>query len=124
MLYLYLSSAIATIAAIVHSYLGETRLIRPLYAEREHAGVLKSLTWRRLIRAVWHLPSLCWLAMALMTIVLAAQPPIPAIPLYFAGAIYAVSGLGNLIATRGKHFGWLVLFAAAALIFPGLRAFA
>ena len=109
-------------AAIVHSYLGEARLIRPLYTEQEHSGVMKSLTWRRLVRAVWHLPSLCWVLMALMTILLARQEPIPSIPFYFASAVYGVSGMGNFIATRGKHFGWIVLFAAAALLLPGTQA--
>jgi len=105
-------------AALVHSYLGEARLIRPLNAEQVHQGVMKSPTWRRLVRAVWHLPSFCWVLMALMTVLLTRQEPIPAIPLYFASAVYGVSGVGNFIATRGKHFGWIVLFAAGALLLP------
>lgn len=119
--YLYLSCFAASLAAVVHSYLGEIRLFRPLFAEANYVGVMKSLTWRRITRAVWHLPSVCWVLMSAMTIMVVQQEPLYPLPLYFAAAVYLFSGIGNLIATRGRHFGWAVLFLAAASLCAGLR---
>jgi hypothetical protein len=118
--YLYLSAAVAVIAAIAHSYIGEVILFRPLFAETAHVGVMKSLTLRRVSRAVWHLPSVSWLLMSAMTLVLSQQRPLPPTPLYFAAAVYFLSGAGNLIATRGRHFGWVVLWIAAILLCVGI----
>lgn len=118
--YLHISCIAASLAAVVHSYLGETRLFRPLFAEANHIGVMKSLTWRRVARAVWHLPSVSWVLMSAMTVVMVQQEPFSSTPLYFAAAVYLFSGIGNFIATRGKHFGWAVLFLAAASLGMGL----
>jgi len=120
-IYLYLSSGIAVIAAFVHSYIGEAILFRPLFAEKEHVGVMKSLTLRRISRAVWHLPSVCWLLMSAMTLLLSQERPLPSTPLYFAAAVYFLSGAGNFIATRGRNFGWVVLWIAALLLWLGIR---
>jgi len=118
--YLWLSVTFAAFAAVIHSYLGEAKLCRPLFAET-HAGVMRSLTWRRVTRAVWHLPSVCWLLMAAMTIVIMQSDASSKMPLYFACAVYLSSGIGNFLAKRGKSFGWVVLFAAAGLLALGLR---
>jgi hypothetical protein len=116
-----ISSAIVALAtAIGHSYIGETMLYGPLFAEAEHSGVMKSQTLRRVARAVWHLPSLCWLLMAIMSLVMAQQGVIAIVPLYFAIAVYVSSAAGNFIATRGRHFGWMLLSLAAALLWIGL----
>jgi hypothetical protein len=118
-IYLYISIILAAVAALVHSYLGEAKFFRPLFAET-HIGVMRSLTWRRVLRAVWHLPLVCWLLMAAMTFVIAQNNSASKIPLYFACGVYLSSGIGNFIATRGKSFGWIVLFAAAGLLVLGL----
>ncbi len=120
-LWLYSSAVVATLAAAAHSYIGEAKLFRPLFAETNHVGVMKSISWQRVTRGVWHIASICWMLMAAMTIALAEQNPTPVVPLYFASAVYLLSGLGNVVATRGKHFGWIVLLMAAALLWIGLR---
>jgi hypothetical protein len=119
-LYFYLSSVLAVVAALVHSYLGEVLLFRPLAGESEHFGVMKSRTLRRVSRAVWHLPSICWVLMSAMTLVL-LQQPVQVTPLYFAGAVYFFSGAGNLVATRGKSPGWVVLWLAAGFLWMAIR---
>jgi len=108
------------VAAIVHSYIGELKIYRPLFAATEWSGAMQSETMRRVARAVWHLPSLCWVLMAVMVLLIPSFEPQSALPYYFASAVYGVSGLGNLIATRGRHFGWIVLIAAAALLLLAL----
>jgi hypothetical protein len=118
--YFYFSAAFAFSAAIGHSWIGEAMLLRPLFAQTEHVGVMKSLTWRRVTRAVWHLPSISWILMAAMTVLLINQQPIARIPLYFASAVYLLSGVGNFIATRGRHFGWVVLGLAGLLLWIGV----
>ena len=95
-------------------------LFRPLFAQREHTGVLKSLTLRRVTRAVWHLPSVSWLLMAAMSWIIVGQTPFSPIPVYFACLVYLLSAVGNCIATRGRHFGWLVLAGAACSLWAAM----
>jgi hypothetical protein len=111
-----MSSALACVAALVHSLIGELKVYRPLFAATEFSGAMQSQTWRRVTRAVWHLPSVCWLLMASMVLLLARDSAYDPIPFYFASAVYATSALGNFVATRGRHIGWVVLTAAAALL--------
>jgi hypothetical protein len=120
LLYVYLSSALAIVAAIVHSYIGEVMVYRPLFAASSWNGAMQSETMRRVARAVWHLPSLCWILMAVMVLIVPPPELQTAIPYYFASAVYGVSGIGNLIATRGRHFGWIVLIGAAMLLLAPL----
>ena len=120
MIYLYLSCAVAMLCAVVHSYIGERTLVSSLTSRPPQVGVLQSLTWRRLVRAVWHLPSVFWALMSLMTLVLNQQSSVEVTPLYFVMAVYVFSGVGNFIATRGKHFRWTILLLAAALLWLGL----
>jgi hypothetical protein len=117
--YLYASSVLAIFAAVAHSYIGEANLLRPWFAEPEHVGVMKSLTWRRVTRAVWHLPSMSWMLLATMVVVLARRKPVVDEALYFVCAVYLLSGIGNCLATRGRHFGWVVLCVAAGLLWIG-----
>lgn len=99
-------------AAIVHGYLGQTRLIEPgVYGHRWAKGF---------IQMIWHYSTVTW---ALIGAFIAASPWVLnqnqrkwMVPLVCLPIVYGV--IGNMLVSRGRHFGWKIfagLIAAAAI---------
>jgi hypothetical protein len=110
-----LSLIVATLGiatAIGHSMIGESKILRPLYAQNQSA-ILKAPAMRAVIRAVWHTPSFTWAVLGLAVLVAHIQGGNRLLSIV-AALIFAVSGAGNLISLRRLHFGGLMLVAAAA----------
>ena len=112
-------AAILTIAiGIVHSWLGERRLIGPLLSPEGGQGILANSTFaRQVLRFAWHLTTLAWWGIAAMLAVLAWSPldgqgrallPIIA-------ATFLLTGGTILIVSRGRHLAWPVFVAIAGL---------
>ena len=110
---------LGVLTAIGHTVIGERRIFGPL-AREDQQGVLAPPRAQRIMRAVWHLPSLTWALLGLA--VLSAR--LNGGDLYvtaIAAIIYGVSGAANLTALRMPHFGGLMLLAAAALTLADWR---
>lgn len=105
---LYIAATLLIVTGIVHSLLGESRLIRPLLSSRE--GILASELARFLIRFAWHLTSVSWVVLALILIHLVHDA---ATARWWAaastGVAFICAGLFDLIYTRGRHVGWPLL---------------
>ena len=95
--------------ALLHSVLGERRLIRPLLALE--TGIMASSLARRVLRFAWHLTSALMLACAFATL----WPATPAPVLAAIGLAWLVPGILDAMYTRGRHIGWPLLVAAGAL---------
>jgi len=111
---LQIAGGLAILAALVHGVLGETRVfprarIEPRWVER-------------LMRVVWHCGAVAWIGGGVLLI---------AAPSFGSGsarrwivfvlvAVYGAAAIGNAIATRGRHFGWMVLAAVVILTFAGI----
>ena len=99
--------------AVVHGYLGEMKVVRPI----QGLGV----STKRVARAIWFLSAVYWFAGG---VILAASPwysaregyPVLAL---CVGAMYLAGAAANFWATRGRHFGWVLLSATAGLIWFG-----
>jgi len=112
-LFLYASAALGLVAAIVHAWLGETRVFPRVRIDPERLTLL--------IRLVWHCASVSWAAFAVLLI---AAPSLgsPSARYWIIAAavlVYGVAAIGNGIATRWRHYGWIVLALAAGLAFVG-----
>lgn len=107
-------AVLALVCATGHSALGERRVFGPLYRE-EQSGLFAVRSTRDVVRAVWHLPSVAWVALGLA--VLAARLAGDGEPLLslVAAVVFGVSGMANLIALRKPHFGGLLLLGLAGL---------
>ena len=93
---LLLSTMAALGSAAGHSWLGETKILRRLYAERPGEGVLKPAATRRTLRAVFHLPSVMWALTGILTFGFVWHGTTP--PVWFViygGAVFGFSALGN-----------------------------
>jgi len=126
-----LTSAFLGVAtAAAHSWLSETKILRPLFAEEanrmsegaQSKRVLAPPAMRRLMRAVWHLPSLGWAATGVLTYGFVHHGTTPPVWFVVYGVvIYAGAGLANAWALRSLHPGNVLLPLAAALLVAGSR---
>lgn len=112
MIFYWISAALMTITAAIHSRAGEERLLKPLLAMDE--GVMANRQSRRVMRSAWHLTS----AFMFTNAVVIAWPGVAGGLKAFIGGFWLIVGLFSLIASRGKHVGWPSLSGAglAALI--------
>lgn len=113
--------AFATTAG--HSWLGEKFVIGPLLASQPPPPVLKATINRRLVRYVWHLPSIIWAVLGIYILWAAFAGGLGKSTALALGAVFIVSGLANMAATRRFHFGWALLFSIAAALWAAAFAF-
>jgi hypothetical protein len=103
-----LAGGLGMLCAAVHGYLGERKAVRPVKDVPPSA--------KRVLRAVMFLSAAYWFVAGA---VLAASPLLTAhdreLALAIAGFIYGSAAAANFWATRGRHFGWILLGVAAAL---------
>lgn len=113
-----LSAALLTVAvSIVHSWIGERRLIGPLLAIEPRVGVLKSAFLRQVLRHAWHITSLAWTGMAVVLAGLAVAPQGEAgrIAIIGIGVTFLLHGVAILALSRGRHIAWPAFLAIGAL---------
>jgi hypothetical protein len=86
-------------------------ILASLY-EDERDGAVK----RRIVRLIWHLPSLTWGALALAVLSARLSGSGNTMVTIVAAFIFAVSGTGNLWAHRRPFIGGILLSITAALV--------
>jgi hypothetical protein len=92
------------VTAVVHSLIGEARLIGPLLRGRQ--GVMARPLSRQVVRFAWHWTSALWLLVAAVLLAAALGQPVERWLLACIGAAHVVMGLFDAVITRGKHIGW------------------
>lgn len=123
-IYLMLAGILAIIVGLVHSVLGEIMIFN-----RMRRGTLiptdggERLRERhvRILWASWHLVTVFGFALAALLLRLWQAPSLPVAP-YLIGTISLATlaaALLVLIATNGRHPGWLGLLGVAALTWLG-----
>ena len=110
---LQVSGIVAIAAALIHGVLSETKVFPRVTIEPRRL--------RTLFRFVWQVPTVAWIAGGVLLIAapsMASEPARHWIVVTLA-CVFAFSALGNAIGTRGRHFGWMVLSAVAAMAVAG-----
>lgn len=110
---------VLVLLAVLHSVLGERKILRPLFAPAvvpPRALPLGRAFTARTLRFVWHLLSVAWLSLGVL--VLRGDGT----TLGVVGATLLVSGALALVVSRGRHFAWalFVVGGASALLGPRL----
>lgn len=103
------SALLLVMLAVLHSWLGEISVLKPLFASSWNIGIPEGAA-RRLVRFCWHLPSLAWLGLA--ALVLGA----PA--LQCAAGVSLATALLIFFSLRG-HFAWPVFVLSALFAWEG-----
>lgn len=110
---LQIAGALAILAGLVHGALGETKVFSRARIEPSWA--------KRLLRAVWHCGAVAWVAGGALLIAVPAFATDGARRwiIFLSVAVYGSAAIGNAVATRGRHFGWMVLSAVVVLTLAG-----
>ena len=111
---LEIAGVLAVVAGLVHGALGETKVFPRTRIEPAWAG--------RLMRAVWHCGAVAWIAGGALLI---AAPSFASADarrwiVSVLVAVYGSAAIGHALATRGRHFGWMVLSAVVVLMLAGI----
>ncbi|MGB0907157.1 MAG: hypothetical protein ACPGVT_06665 [Maricaulaceae bacterium] len=111
--FLYCAGALGILVSIAHGYIGDRKLIAPL--ENIHPS------GKRVLRAIVFLSAVYWFLAGVALLIAPTQfsPDVAKFAVYLAAFIFASSSLANLWATRGRHFGWVLLAVATGLTLLG-----
>jgi hypothetical protein len=101
------AGVLALAISVIHGVLGETKVFA-------HARIEPAWA-RRLIHAVWHAGTVAWIALAVLLIV-APGVWVAAVSI----VAFGFAALANAWATRGRHFGWVLMTAVVGLAAAGL----
>lgn len=107
-------AGVAAIAvAIIHGILGETKVFARARIEPERL--------RTLIRLVWQASTVAWIGGGVL---LLAAPWMASTAarhwiVVTMVCVFAFAALGNALATRGRHVGWMALSAVIAMAVAG-----
>lgn len=120
-------AAILTFATgIIHSWLGERRLIGPLLSPHKRTGLLeKSWFSRQVLRFAWHLTTVAWWGLAAIMAGLSMTPlnDQSSMVLIIVAVTMLATGMATLFFTRGRHLAWPIFLTIAALcMLPVLQA--
>lgn len=125
---LLLAGALVLLIGLVHSVLGEVLIFRRM----RRGGLIPTMgepllreRHVRILWASWHLPSILGWAFGVLLISIAAaagEPVAPALVVRVMAVSLAVGSALVLVATKGRHPGWLGLLAAAAQAWLGQPA--
>lgn len=101
--------------SLVHSILGERRLIGPLLARRE--GVLAHDLARFLIRMVWHFMTLLFWILAAGLVAASVGTSEQFLVVFLSSIAFGIGGAGvfDAVGSRGRHIGWPMLVAIGVL---------
>jgi hypothetical protein len=107
------AGALCAITAVIHSVLGEQKLLRPQFAAP--TGVMESPLARQVTRVAWHWMSVLWLLVGAL-LAAAAYGDVTAQWLVIAvGAVHVIAGLADAAITKGRHIGWPLITLIGAL---------
>ena len=114
---LTLASLLLVATMLVHSILGQRRIIRPLLDDG--AGVMQKPLARFIVPFAWHLTSFIGLIVAAILFAWAWAPEhARTIGIGATAIVFTIGGIWDAIGSKGRHVGW------PPLTFIGLSAFA
>ena len=110
------AGVLCVLTALVHSLLGEVRLIGPMVRGRQ--GVMSRPLARKVMRFAWHWTAVLWLLVAAVLVSAGLGNTVEIWLLRVIGAAHLAMGLLDAVITRGKHIGWplIVLIGGLTLL--------
>lgn len=113
---LFIAAALLVVIAAAHSYLGERYILIRLFRRQDLPKIRGSETFtKNTLRFAWHITSIAWLGFAAILVALARQPVQAAAVARITGATFLVSAAVSGIASKGRHYSWIVFLAIGLL---------
>lgn len=111
-----IAGVLAIVAGIAHGVLSERLVVLKIAFPSSR---LKTIT-----RGIFQVSAAAWIAAGVLFIFLArtGETELAAPIIYSQAAVLGLAAAVNFIATRGRHFGWLLLAPSAVLAIYGLLA--
>jgi hypothetical protein len=108
------AGALAILVALVHGAIGELQIFAKARIEPQRT--------RRLLRLIWQASTIDWIGLGVLLI---AAPSLGSDlarewVVTVAVVLYAYAGLGNALATRARHPGWILMICVVGLALAGL----
>ncbi len=111
------AAALTVFIGLVHSLLGERFILIRLFRQPLPPLFGSDDFTKKTLRFAWHITTLAWFGLAAILVHVSGASADRAVILKIIGLTFAVSALVALLASRGKHYSWLVFGAIAALCF-------
>ncbi|MCA6123372.1 hypothetical protein J6500_15915 [Bradyrhizobium sp. WSM 1704] len=104
---------LAIIVSVAHGILGETRVFA--------RATIEPPRLRLLLRLVWQAGTIAWIGGGVLLVAAPMMASDAARHWLIAtlGVVFGVAALGNALATRGRHVGWVGMSAVVALAIAG-----
>lgn len=112
-LLMQLGGVVGAATGLIHGYLGEKNIFSVARIEPRYAKVMARLGWQ--------CGAVAWVVIGILLIAAAKFSDADArrSVIIAASIIYLAGVVGNAVATRAKHFGWLILTIAIVLALTG-----
>jgi len=108
--------------AAAHSYLGEQYILVRLFRRSDLPQLFGSDTFtKQTLRFAWHLTTITWIGLAsvvIIGVVVPSSEQISAI-LKAISTTFFVSSVVTLVASKGRHFAWIVFLSISVLVWIG-----
>ncbi|MEL6665211.1 MAG: hypothetical protein AAFQ24_03685 [Pseudomonadota bacterium] len=113
-IFLYLAGGLTVFIAVIHGYLGATKVVGPSTAPSNDA--------KRILHAIMFLSAVYWFigGLALIAAPYLFEGEVRRWVVYTIVAMLLSGAFGNMWGTRGKHFGGYFLLGVSALAFAGV----
>lgn len=112
-LYLQCAGAIAVVTAIAHGVVGETKV----FSRTPYPGE----PTRHLLRLIWQASTVDWIVLGVLLFAAPqlGSPTARTAIVAAAVVVYGYAAIGNALATRGRHIGWLLMSIVVILTLAG-----
>lgn len=119
---LYLAAFLAIAIGMTHSYLGEKYILMRLFRRDDLPKLFGSSQFTsQTLRFAWHLTTIAWWGFAAILIVL-ANPPVDSGTIGLViGCTFLVHFAIALLASRGRHYSWLIFLSIGVLTIYATR---
>lgn len=113
---LYAAAALTVLIGCAHSYLGEKFILQRLFRNGNLPPLFGGTEFtQNTLRFAWHLTTVAWWGFAALLIMMADSSLSASRIGQVIAIVFGIHFLVALIASRGRHFAWIVFLLIAGL---------
>jgi CDP-diglyceride synthetase len=119
---LIIGAILAVMIGAAHSYLGERYILVRLFRRSNLPELFGSDVFtKQTLRFAWHLTTIAWIGLAsviVIGVVVPSSEQLSAI-LKAISLTFFICAVVTLVASRGRHFSWIVFLSISILVWVG-----
>ncbi len=113
---LYAAAALAVGIGVAHSWLGERYILIRLFKRGELPQLFGGTEFtKNTLRFAWHITTVAWVGFAAILVSIAQGGLSPRTVGVIIGVTFGAHFVIALVASRGRHYSWIVFLAIAVL---------